>query len=96
MVFSHTLLGLDLGCHKLVLYIFHTADTGKGHLLFHVMAEPVTADGVAEDMGYDGAEEQTAIEHRLDRQTGTEGDRDAPVGIDDAQAGLLTQIGADG
>ena len=41
MLVADALLGLQLGCHKLVIDIFDVADTGKGHLPVHIVVEPL-------------------------------------------------------
>ncbi len=71
---SDTLLRLKLCCHELVVHVLHVADTGEGHLLLDVMTEPVTTNGIAEDIRNDGAEEQTSVEHRLEREIFAKGE----------------------
>ena len=94
MIGAHALLGLQLEGHELIVHILHPSHTGKGHLLIHVMAEPVAADGVAVDAGDHRTEEQPSVEHGLDGEPLSEGDRHAPVGTDDTRTGLLALIGA--
>ena len=91
---TDTLLCLELGCDKLVAYILDVTDAGEGHLLFDVVTEPVTANGIAKNWWDGRSEEQTAVEHRLERETTPEGERHSPVGTYLAHSCLLSDDGS--
>ena len=74
--------------------ILHVAKAGEGHLLLDVVAEPLAANGIAEDGRGDGAEEQAAVEHGLKGEAAADGERHAPVGTHLAHARRLTQFAA--
>ena len=69
----------------------HAAHAGKGHLLLDVVAEPLTADGIAVNDGDGGAEEQSPVEHGLQREAAVQGERHAPRGADVAEAGMTSE-----
>ena len=48
---THALLSLQLQCDEMSVHIFDVANTGKRQLLLHIMAEPLSADGIGEDEG---------------------------------------------
>ena len=92
-VLTDALLCLQLGGHELMAYIFHITDAGKWHLLLHIVAEPIATDGIAEVRWNNCAEEQTAIEHRLNGEAATHGKRHSPVGFDFTHARLIIKLG---
>ena len=57
------------------------------------MSEPVAADGVAEDGWHHVAEEQSAIDHRLEGEAVAHGERHAPVGTHIAHTCLTVELG---
>ena len=82
MVLAYALLSLKLNSNELFSHILHVADTCKGHLLLNVMAKPIAADDVAEDVVNHVAEEQSAIDHRLEGEPFAKSERHAPIGTD--------------
>ena len=92
VVAADSLLCLDMGGQELTLDILHVTDTGKGHLLFNVMTEPVATDGIAKDGRSNGTEKQAPIEHGLQGETTAEGERHPPVGSHLAHTCLVVEL----
>ena len=94
VVGAEALLGLQLSSYEVTIDVLHATNACKGHLLLDVVSEVVTTDGITEDRWQDGSEEQTTIEHGLQREATTKGERHAPVSTDVAQTWFLAVGGA--
>ena len=88
MVTAYALLPLQLNTNELLAYVLHVADSCERHLLLDVVPKPIASDDVAEDVGNHVAEEHTAIDHGLEGEALTKGERHAPVGTDLVQTRL--------
>ena len=93
VVGSHPQLCLQLGGDEMMVHIFYIADSCEGHLLLHIVSEPVTTNRVSENGRCDGTEKQSAVEHRLEGEAVGEGEGLAPVGVDITHACLTVEFG---
>ena len=72
--------------------VLQVADAGEGHLLFHVVSEPLAAYSVFESRGNVGTEENAPVDHGLQGETGAEGERLTPVAAYIAHTGLVFEL----
>ena len=79
VVGAEALLGLQLSSYEVTIDVLHATNACKGHLLLDVVSEVVTTDGITEDRWQDGSEEQTTIEHGLQREATTKGEQEPSI-----------------
>lgn len=89
VILGDSLLGLKLCGKEVIPHVFHIAYACEGHLLFDIVSEPLTADGITKNGRYDSTEEQAAIEHGLDGEAATYSEGHTPVGFKLTHAGLF-------
>ena len=89
MIGTDALLQLKLGGSELLADIFHMANAGKRHLLFHIMAEPLTTKSVAKYDRNHRSKKHTAIDHRLNGEAVPKGERHTPIDIHVAHTRFL-------
>ena len=74
----NALLGLQLDGEKIGVDVFHVPYADEGHLLFHIMAKPLSANHVAQIDGPLVSDEHTAIDRRLEGEMTRHRNIDSP------------------